>query len=52
MQEFIPPGEGRGKFAKGVSLNVFEVDVEMKELGIFHRSRNGEISFADDVGKV
>ena len=52
MEEFIPPRKGRGKFAEGVALNVFEVDVEMNDLGIFHRSRNREIPFADDVGKV
>ena len=52
MQEFIPPGKGRGKFAEGVPLNVFEVNIEMNELGIFHRSRDREISIADYVGKV
>ena len=52
MQEFIPPGEGRGKFAEGVALNVFEVDVEMNVVRIFHRSRNRENPFADDVGKI
>ena len=39
MKEFIPPGKGRGKFAEGVSLNVFEVDLELNELGIFHRPK-------------
>ena len=52
MQEFIPPGKGRGKFAEGVALNVFEVDVEMNIFRIFHRSRNREISITNDVGKV
>ena len=52
MQEFIPPGKGRGKFAKRVSLNVFEVDVEMNIVRIFHCSRNREISITNDVGKV
>ena len=52
MQEFIPPGEGRGKFAEGVSLDVFEIDVEMNVVRIFHRSRNGDIPLADCVGKV
>ena len=52
MQEFIPPGKARGKFAEGVALNVFEVDVEMNVVRIFHRSRNREISITNDVGKV
>ena len=52
MQEFIPPGKGRGKFAEGVALNVFEVDIEMNVVRIFHRSRNREISITNDVGKV
>ena len=52
MQEFIPPGEVRGQFAEGVSLDVFEIDIEMNIVRIFHCSRNGDIPLTDYVGKV